>query len=105
MARKFRISIQLVSKLVVEARRQPEKLRDMKAKEKKQREAIEDSLRPLDELDAERIATWKTVGDLKPKVRVRPQNSAVDVMFEGRAPTLAEYMEQADWSDEEEDER
>lgn len=40
MARKFRISIQLVSKLVVEARRQPEKLRDMKAKEKKQREAM-----------------------------------------------------------------
>jgi hypothetical protein len=40
VARKFRISIQLVSKLVVEARRQPEKLRDMKAKEKQQREAM-----------------------------------------------------------------
>jgi len=34
VARKYRISAQLVGRLVAEARRRPEKLRDMKAREK-----------------------------------------------------------------------
>ena len=38
---------------------------------KEQRRAVEDSLRPLDELDGQRLAGWKNVDDLRPKVRPR----------------------------------
>ena len=41
VAKKFRISAQLVSRLVVEARKQPEKLREKKAREKQQLEALQ----------------------------------------------------------------
>ena len=42
---------------------------------KEQRQSVEDTLRPLDELDADRLAAWKTVDDLRPKLR---PPSAVD---------------------------
>ena len=38
---------------------------------KEQRRAVEDSLRPLEELDAERLATWKNAKHLRPKVQPR----------------------------------
>jgi len=41
VARKYRVSAPLVSQLVNEARKQPEKLRDKKAKEKKRLEALQ----------------------------------------------------------------
>ena len=41
MARRFRLSPQLVSKLFVEARKQPEKLREKKAAEKRRLQALQ----------------------------------------------------------------
>ena len=99
---------------------------------KEQRRAVEDSLRPLDELDAERLAAWKNVDDLRPKVRPRQckpdllgtknftRDDLTDVSFTfvrprpgdaqppteppKRAPTLAEFLEENDWTEEEDEE-
>ena len=85
---------------------------------KEQRQSVEDTLRPLDELDADRLAAWKTVDDLRPKFRppsavgeadivsaafVKPRAPKPDVAPPPRAPTLAEWMEQHDSSDDEEE--
>ena len=99
---------------------------------KEQRRAVEDSLRPLDELDAERLAAWKNVDDLRPKVRPRQckpdllgtknltRDDLTDVSFTfvrprpgdarppieppKRAPTLAEFLKENDWTEEEDEE-
>jgi len=85
---------------------------------KEQRQSVEDTLRPLDELDADRLAAWKTVDDLRPKLRppravgetdivsatfVKPGAPKPDAAPPPRAPTLAEWMEQHDSSDGEEE--
>ena len=74
---------------------------------KEQQQAVADSLRPLDELDNERITSWQTVDSLRPKVRPRHNVPlTLDDITEqarnhGRPMTLSEFMEN-DWSDEEE---
>jgi hypothetical protein len=52
---------------------------------------VADSLRPLDEPDEVRIGAWKTVDELRPKVKPRSGPSAPQ--------SLAEFMEQNDYSD------
>ena len=93
---------------------------------KDQRRTVEDSLRPLDKLDADRFARWKNVEDLRPKVRPRQckpdllgtknltrnnltaprpgDDAQLSIEPPKRAPTLAEFLEQNDWTEEEESE-
>ena len=69
----------------------------------KQRRAVEESLRPLDELDRDRVAAWDTVDDLRPEVRASARGKAHSP--EARPPvalnTLNEFMEQYSDSEEE----
>ena len=93
---------------------------------KDQRRTVEDSVRPLDELDADRFGRWNNVEDLRPKVRPRQckpdllgtknltrnnltaprpgDDAQLSIEPPKRARTLAEFLEQNDWTEEEESE-
>lgn len=66
-----------------------------------QRRAVEKSLRPLDEFDKERIASWQTVSDVRPRGFKRERDEDEDVPSAKRARTLQVLSEQVDVDDEE----
>jgi ribosomal protein S14 len=57
-----------------------------------QKTAVENSIRALDELDADRIAAWVRLEDLRPKVRPTPERPPI---------TVAEFLESWDGYDRE----
>jgi len=73
--------------------------RALAALPEQQRRVVEQALRPLDELDYNRISAWRTMQSLRPK-RAKP----VHVPPQQRAPmSLAAYMEQMSSSEEEDE--
>jgi hypothetical protein len=63
---------------------------------KEQLTAVENSIRALDELDADRIAAWVRLEDLRPKVRPTPEPPPV-----GHVLSLAEFLGSWDGYDRE----
>lgn len=74
-----------------------------------QRHAVEESLRPLDELHRDRAAAWKTVDDLRPKEHTSARDHAHAPTTRPPeatqpAPTVNEFLEQCHSDSESEEE-
>lgn len=65
-----------------------------------QRRAVEQNLRPLDEVDYNRIAAWQTVASLRPAVGKRKREEDYQPLAK-RAKTLAEFLDECSSEEEE----